>query len=73
MKVSYQTPLEVLASWFESFPEGFFVAEEAGNIVGYIFVELFDKIKIVPFIHETKTTHKEKGKYLYVSGFCWKK
>lgn len=65
----YSTSLDVLSKWFENFPEGFLVAEDSGNIVGYIFVELFNKIKAVPFIHDTKTTHTEKGKYLYVSGF----
>lgn len=44
----YQTPLEVLENWFENFSEGFLVAEENNDIVGYIFVELFDKIKTVP-------------------------
>ncbi len=65
----YSTPFGILANWFESFPEGFIVAEENNGIVAYIFVELFDKIKAVPFVHDAKTTHAEKGNYLYVSGF----
>lgn len=65
----YQTPFEVLANWVEIFPEGFIVAEENNDIVAYIFVELFGKIKAVPFIHDAKITHSQKGKYLYVSGF----
>ncbi|TRZ55056.1 hypothetical protein D4Q76_01215 [archaeon] len=65
----YETPSEVPQNWFHNFPEGFFVAEEAGNIFAYIFVEMFEKIKAVPFIHDAKTTHTENGKYIYVSGF----
>ncbi|MFZ3077075.1 MAG: hypothetical protein WA139_01340 [Candidatus Aenigmatarchaeota archaeon] len=65
----YKTPLEVLVNWFNIFPEGFLVSEEAGDISGYIFVELLEEIKSVPFIHDAKITHTRNGKYLYVSGF----
>ncbi len=65
----YSTPLEVLVNWQNVFPDGFFVAEENGNIAGYVFVEMFEEIKTVPFIHDAKTTHTKNGKYIYVSGF----
>lgn len=65
----YSTPLEVLTNWCNIFPDGFLAAEEDGVIVGYVFVELFDKVNAVPFIHDAKTTHAKNGKCLYVSGF----
>lgn len=65
----YQTPLEVLVNWFNNFPEGFLVAEEADDIFAYIFVELFDGIKAVPFIHDARLAHYRNGKFIYVSGF----
>lgn len=65
----YSTPLEVLENWQKTFPDGFFIVEENDNICGYIFVELLDKIKAVPFIHDANITHSQKGKYAYDSGF----
>lgn len=65
----YSTPLEVLRNWRNIFPDGFLVVEEDDAIVGYIFIELFEEIKAVPFMHDARLTHSEKGKYIYVSGF----
>jgi GNAT superfamily N-acetyltransferase len=63
-----ETPLKILKSWFQTFPEGFFVAEDKGKIVAYIFVELLAEKKVIPFIHDAKETHNNNGKYMNVSG-----
>ncbi len=65
----YKTPLKVLKNWFHNFPGGFLAVEDNKQTVAYIFAELFDEIKSVPFIHDTKLTHSKKGKYAYISGF----
>lgn len=65
----YQTHLEVLENWLKTFPDGFLVVEEYDDIVVYIFAELINEIKALPFIHDAKLTHSEKGEYLYISGF----
>jgi len=64
----WKSPMSVLKNWFETFPEGFFVAEEKGKIIAYIFVELLKKYGIVPFMNDAKTLHNLNGKYMNVSG-----
>jgi len=63
-----ETPLKILKNWFDTFPEGFLIAEDKGKIIAYIFVELLDKHKVISFIHDAKNTHIDNGKYMNVSG-----
>jgi len=64
----WNAPIKVFKNWFETFPEGFFVAEEKGEIIAYIFVELLNEHKVVPFMHDAKTIHNPNGKYMNISG-----
>jgi len=63
-----ETPIDTLKNWFETFPKGFFVAEDKSKIIAYIFVELLAEKKVIPFIHDAKETHNSNGKYMNVSG-----
>jgi GNAT superfamily N-acetyltransferase len=64
----WSSPIKILKNWFETFPQGFFVAEDKGKIIAYIFVELLKDYGIVPFMHDAKILHDPNGKYMNVSG-----
>ena len=64
----WKSPIKILKNWFETFPKGFFAAEDEDRIIAYIFVELLKKYTIVPFMHDAKTLYDPNGKYMNVSG-----
>lgn len=59
---------ETLLARFNMFPQGFYVAEEGGNIVGYVESCLWDKKDFKTFdeIRDFPKHHKSNGKTLYV-------
>jgi len=62
------TPVDVLQNWLETFPEGFWIAEEAGKPVAYLFIELLEKFMAVDFIHDARYVHRSDGRYMNISG-----
>jgi len=63
----FKCPEKTLSSWIKDLAENFIVAEENKKIVGFIFFEFLDEAKAIPFIHDTKNTHKPEGDYVYIT------
>lgn len=61
----FSCPKEVLKSWIKKLPKNFIVAEENGNIMGFIFFEYFNEIRIPPFVHRLE--NRTNGEIAYVS------
>lgn len=61
----FNCPEETLRYWIENLADNFLVAESNNKIIGFIFFEYLDEIKVIPFVHELE--HKKDGQYVYTS------
>lgn len=63
----FSLPEKTLAPWIKTLPSNFIVADDEGNVAGFIFFEYLDKIQALPFMHNISETHRSDGKYAYIS------
>jgi hypothetical protein len=60
-------PDSVLRDWIENLGKNFIVAEYKGKLHGCIFWEQLEKIRAIPYFHQSRDYHRPDGKYFYVS------
>jgi len=58
-------PLDTLTNWIKKSSENFLVAEENNKILAFIFFEYFNRLKAIPFVHESENNKIKK--YAYIS------
>lgn len=61
----FNCPEETLINWIQNLSENFIVLEDDHKVIAFIFFEYLNKIKAIPFVHQS--VNKKNGKYAYVS------